>query len=339
MASCLDNLVGVRGCGSETRDYYVNDLTGINIPDFDKALNPEKTNATAALTTIIDTATKLVESDINLRLQNKYTLKTFIDNNVIGYYYDDKETILAETGYLTGYEIRVDKLEYVRFFISGVRLFVPYTGSVAVKIYDLIQGKLVDTVTVSAVSGEIVDVGEIDLSYYSKKQRLHLFIGYESNFSSYKTSYLSPYLGIPDGQSCPDLNCGVYRNGYVYFRSAKIATGALKISTNLEGNSYGAGLSMFYSLQCDFRQVLCNMRNLVALAIWYKAGELIMKELRRSKRLTGVVTVYKQDHAELEAEYRQDYERHFENMLLNMKMPESICFSCNPQVYSQTRLP
>jgi len=339
MASCLDNIVGVRGCGTGESDFYVNDLTGINIPDFDKALNPEKTNAAAAFATIISSGIKIVEADVNARLKSKYELKTFIDNDVIGYYYGDKETVAAETGYLTGYEIRIDKLDYVRFFISGLKLFVPYTGNVPIYIYDLMQDKLLNTVNVSVVSGQIVDVGEIDLSYLSKKQRLHLFIGYQSDFASYKTSYLSPYNGVPESQDCPDITCGLYRNHYVYFRSAKILANAQKIGANVEGNSYGAGISMFYSLQCDFTQVLCNARNLLGLALWYKAGELIMKELRRSKRLTGVVTVYKQDHAELEAEYRADYERAFENVLLNMRLPESICFSCSPQIYSRVNLP
>ena len=118
-----------------------------------------------------------------------------------------------------------------------------------------------------------------------------------------------------------------------------IATSAQKIRNNVESNTYGAGLSFDYSLQCDFTQVLCNARNLMALPVLYKSGELIMKELMHSRRLTGVVTAYKPDHKELMAEYQSEYTRHFENVLLNMKLPNSACFSCTPQVKTQTRLP
>jgi hypothetical protein len=104
--SCLDNLVGVRGCGSTVKDFYVNDLTGINIPDFDKAISLEHTNASAALQDIVSFACKYVDRNVSNAFGTKYQLKSFIENNVLGYYYEDKELIAAQATYLTGYEIK-----------------------------------------------------------------------------------------------------------------------------------------------------------------------------------------------------------------------------------------
>lgn len=337
--SCLDNLVGVRGCGSESYDFYVNDLTGIKIPEFDRAVSQEHTNASAALQGIVEFATKYVERTASNFLGTKYQLKSFIENNVLGYYYEDKEEIAAQPTYLTGYEIRIDSIPYLNFFIQGLNLFVNTTGTVNVVIYDLIQGKLVKTIPVSAVAGEIVTVNDIDFSYPTNKQRLHLFIGYTSACSSYKTSYLPPYASLSSSENCNDRTCGTYRNGYIYFRSAKILSSAAKQNSSLESNTYGSGLSINYSLQCSFTEVMCNARNLFALPILYKAGELIMKELKHSKRLTGVVTVYAKDHDELMKDCEEEFGKQIQDVLLNMQLPNSECFSCTPQVKTIVRTP
>lgn len=336
---CLDNLVGVRGCGSSARDFYVNDLTGISIPDFDKAISPEHTNASAALSDIVTFATRYVENNINVHLGTKYQLKSFIENDTLGYYYQNKEEIAAQATYLTGYEVRIDSVPYLKLFIQGLRLFVNNSGSVPVYIYDLTLGKLLDTVTVTSVAGEIVSVDDLDLEYLTKKQRLHLFIGYTSTFTSYKTSYISPYAPMSVNEECDNVCSGKYRNQFIYFRSAKILSASAKIAQNLEGNEYGSGLSLNYSLQCSFTEVLCNARNMVAMPVLYKAGELIMKELKHSKRLTPVVTVYAKNHDELMKDYQAEYSKQMEELLLNMNMPDSVCFSCTPSVKTRVSFP
>jgi len=337
--SCLDNLVGVRGCGSTAKDFYVNDLTGINIPDFDKAISLEHKNASAALQDIVSFATAYVDRNIGNGLGNKYQLKSFIENNVLGYYYEDKEQIAAQATYLTGYEIKIDSVPYLNLFLQGLNLFVNTTGSVPIYVYDLIQGKLLDTVTVSAVAGEIVTLNDIDLTYATNKQRLHLFIGYASTFASYKTSYISPFVSMRINEDCNNFCSGTYRNGFIYFRSAKILASNPKTNAYLESNDYGSGLSINYSLQCSFTEVLCNARNMMALPILYKAGELIMKELKHSRRLTGVVTIYAKNHDELMKEYEMEYNKQVQDFLLNMVIPDSVCFSCTPQVKTRVALP
>lgn len=335
---CLDNLVGIRGCGQTPAAFNVNDLTGINVPDFDQAISLEHKSAIPALQGIISFATSYVTETVNNYLGAKYELKSFIENDAVGYYYEDKPLISAQTGYLTGYEIRVDAAPYTKLFINGLRLFVNHSGAVPVYVYDLIQGKLLDTITVTAVAGEIVDVNEIDLSYATKKQRLHLFIGYTSIFESYQTAFLSPYAGN-GGAECSDTTCSKYSNSHVYFSTKKIATGSAKIKSNLVDNTGCAGLSLNYSLQCSFTEVMCNARNIFAMPIMYKAGELIMKELKYSKRLTGIVTAYANDHETLMNDYRNECDKQLANILQNMVLPESECFNCTPKIKSKVAVP
>lgn len=339
--SCLNDLIGVKGCGSTPHSFYINDLTGINIADFDKAISPEMKTGKEALEKIITFSTKLVESEINTILGDRYQLKSLIDNDVVGYYYEDKLLMPAQPGVLCGYEVRIDQTPYLNFFLQEIKLFCNFSGQVPVQIWDLIQGKLLDTINVTAVAGEIVSVTGIDKIYATSKQRLRLFIGYDSQFQSYNTSYSSPYGATGAYDNCNSCNGSPYKNGYIYFRSGQVNVSDPKTRSFINSNntSGGAGLSISYSLQCSFTEHLCNMRNKIALPILYKAGSLVMKELKHSRRLTGVVTIYTKNHDELMAEYETEYEKQMNLVLANMQMPESVCFHCTPRVSSKVILP
>ena len=338
MSSCLSGLVGVRGCGGSTAEFAVNDLTGINIPDFDKAISVEKQSASSALTGIVEFATKEVENQIRSHLANKYHLKTFIENDVVGYFHDNKEEVSAQSGYLVGYEVRIDNMAYLNYYLHSLRLFVNTTGTVNVVVYDLIQGKLLDTIPVSAVAGEVVDV-TCDKTYSTKKQRLRLFIGYLSSFDSFKTSYLNPNFSLGRYERCDDVTCGDYFNNNVYYRAAKILNASEKVYSNVESNTYCGGLSLNYSLQCSFTEYICNARNQFALPILYKAGEKIMMELKHSKRLTNIVTVYAQNHEDLMLYYRTEHEKLMNDLIKGIVLPESVCFECDKKVKTAVRLP
>lgn len=334
---CLNDIVGVRGCGGSSALTYLNDLAGISVPDFDKAVSVEQKAAIPAFNNIISHATKLVIQNLNLYFNDKYTVQSFIEDETIGYYYDNKVLMPAQASQLVGYEVKIDKVANLAFTLNQLSIFCNHSGVVPVKVYDLTQGKLLDTINITAVAGQIVTVTGLNNIYYTNKQRLRLFIGYESTFQAYNTNWSSPY-GIGD-------NCGTCAGGHasshVYFRSAQMATGGPFIYSSLSGNttSGGAGLSFNYSLQCSFAEHLCNIRNLLAIPLLYKCGELVMKELRHSRRLTGVVTCYGKDYEVLEKEYKDDHDKMMSDLLLTARIPESICFSCSPRVKSRVMLP
>jgi hypothetical protein len=330
--ACLTNIVGVRGCGNSPTGVYLQNLTGVSIADFDLAINTEQKAAHPALQNIINFATEYTLNNIRQYLSTKYELKSMIDSDVVGYYYDNKEVVTASAGYLTGYEVRIDKTPYLNFHLGSLSLFVNTTATVNVLVYDLLQGKLLDTIPVSAVAGEIVTVYP-DKDYATSKQRLHLFIGYTS-VDSYKTSYTRPYATAHE-----DCCGGCYNNGHIYFGAKKILAASQKISQNLESNSYGAGLSFGYSLTCSFDEYLCNMKSQIAFPVLYKAGELVMQELKHSKRFTGVVTGFRATHDELMTHYSDEHLRLMGDIMNSIKLPNSMCFACNEKTKSVVNLP
>lgn len=329
---CLNGLISVKGCGSNPTASYIQQLPGISIPDIDVSINTDHVNAKAFLEEQILFAQEIVIQDVYQHLALKHELKSFIENEMVGEYYELKTLVSAEAGYLTGIRVRIDSTPYLKFFINQLRLFVNTTGNVSVFIYDLQQAKLLDTITVAAVAGEIVTTN-VNKEYFTQKQSMNLFIGYLSSFGSYKANVTN----AAGGDDC--TGCCSYSNGYVSFFGSKILNASQKTTDNIEGNSGTAGISFSYSLSCSFEEHLCNVRNLLALPLKYKAGELIMQQLKVSKRPNPLVTAYKGDNDELMGYYNGEYNKHMKALLRNMKMPLSVCFECSPQSKSVVVLP
>lgn len=329
---CLNGLVTVKGCGSNPTSSYIQQLPGISIPDIDVSINTDHANAKAFLEEQILFAQEIVIQDVYQHLSLKHELKSFIDNDTVGEYYEQKTTVDAQAAYLTGIRLRIDSTPYLKLFINQIRLFVNTTGDVDILIYDLQQGKLLDTITVEAVAGEIVTTN-VNKEYFTQRQRMNLFICYASTFESYKANVTN---GV-SGDDCTD--CNSYSNGHVSFFGSKILSASQKTTDNIEGNSGTAGISFGYSLSCSFEEHLCNIRNLLALPLKYKAGELIMQQLKVSKRPNPLVTAYKGDNDELMGYYNGEYNKHMKALLKNMKLPSSACFECKPQSKSVLVLP
>jgi len=329
---CLNGLVNVKGCGSNPTSSYIQQLPGISIPDIDVSINTDHVNAKAFLEEQILFAQEIVIQDVYQHLSLKHELKSFIENDMVGEYYDSPTLVDSQATYLTGIRIRIDSMPYLKLFINQLRLFVNTTGNVSVYVYDLQQGKLLDTITVAAVAGQIVTT-DVNLEYYTQKQRMNLFIGYLSTFDNYKANVTD----VAGGDDC--TGCCSYNNGQISFYGAKILNASTKVLDNIESNSGTAGISFSYSLSCSFEEHLCNIRDLLALPLKYKAGELIMQQLKVSKRPNPLVTGYKNDNDDLMGYYNGEYNKYMKNILRNMKMPTSVCFECSPQSKSVVVLP
>ncbi|HWB62329.1 MAG TPA: hypothetical protein VG603_02380 [Chitinophagales bacterium] len=308
---------------------YINQLPGITITDFDKAINNEHSNALARINDLYDLAIQNVASDVQSAIAGKYELKTFIENEVIGYYWENKNVRAAIANSKTGIQARLTISPYMKFKVHRIRLFLNYTGNVTVEAWDLIQGVKLNEVTVAVTDGVISET-LVDWEFATKKQRIDLFFGYHSDFPSYQTN-ITAYKD--DSTVVPWLN------SWIFFRGCSLPDGYAPLYKNLNGNSGTSGISMDYSLQCSFDEKLCNIKNMLAQPLLYKLGWLIMKEIKHSKRLNGVVVGFSKDHDELMHEYEAQYTNQMNQLFRNLAMPRDLCFSCDQRVKSQVILP
>lgn len=327
---CLDGLIGIRGiCTPDTPDsiYYINDLPGISIKEVDAALNSESASAVELITQKLEEAGNLISTRIQTLFQPRFKGTSIISNSVIGYTQDNLQTVGTATGYLIGKQIEILEGDYLELFISRVGLHMASTGTTNVLVYDLIQNKLLDTIPVVTVADEVSYV-DVYKSYKRQGQKLNLFIGY---------AYASSYKTILSRNNCSSCTGQVYQNPYIRFSNKQILSSDTKIQDNLVGGSED-GLILQYSINCSFEPFICSIRHLLAAAIRWKAGELLVMEMIYSKRNNSYINIYGEDHTELLAAYSASYEAEMKNITQNMKLPNNICYQCNKRVKLEVRI-
>lgn len=328
--SCLDNIVAIKGCGEAGAGAWVNHLPGLSVMDFEKAISNEHKSGFARLQELIAQGTEEVVADIRTALGASFSLRSIVDSDSIGHIAENKTAVDAVANYRTGVQVKIQGEPYLAFHISNLRLFVDETGDVEVKVWDVLTGVVLDTFTVAAEAGELVTL-VVNKTYHTAGNRMNLFIGYESDFDSYRTEL--------HANGCNCYGGSGYSNELIYFRGAKVATASAVVNQNVEAQTYTGGIGFDYSLQCSFDEHFCNIRNLITQPVLYKVGSLIAREMRFSKRLTGVVTNFRDDHAELEKEYEMIYRDKIGAVMKNQTLKDSACFGCNSRMKGEVMLP
>lgn len=327
---CLNGLVGIRGiCTPDTPDsiYYINDLPSISIKEVDASLNSESASAVEMINNKLEEAGNLVASRLQTLLQPKFKGASVIQNGIVGYVQNDLQLIETQTGSLIGKHVQILGGDYLELFISRVGLHMAATGNVSVYVYDLNQNKLLDTITVAAVADNVSYV-DVYKSYKGNGQELNLFFGYD---------YAASYKTILSRNNCSSCTGQVYSNQYIRFANRSIPSASSKIEENLVGGG-NDGLILQYAVNCHSDPFICSIKHLLAAAIRWKTGELLVMEMVYSKRNNSFITIYGDDHNALLASYSASYEAEISNITQNMRIPNNICFTCNQRVRLETRI-
>jgi len=331
--TCFDDLIGIKGeCGTPTTPesgLWVQDITELHIGNFDKTITKEQNSGFEALQDIMGFASKEMAHDFRMGFMDKFDAKSIIENDVVGHWKKDLQQQPSEPTYLRGIHTYLESDPYMSLFISEIRVQSQTTGTVNVEVWDLTQNKLLDTIPVTSVAGE-VSTAQVYKKYNTNKQRLDLFIGTDGGTDEmYQTN-------INIKQCC---NKTSYRNGVGRFYGAKILDGGSMTAGNLMGMTGTAGVSITYSVSCDFDQWLCSQRHLLGIPFLYKIGEESMRDFKYAKRLNDIVTLHRADHTELMEYYNEKYQRSMEQIFSNLQVPNNVCFQCRKQVRTRISLP
>jgi len=329
MIECFSNLVGIRtDCGDQVvsdSGYYLQDLPFINLKVADSIVTTQDSGY-ALMQEKLNIAGNYLVSDVRTRMLPYFKNRSIIDNQILGYQMDNMPVIPAETK-LKGIQIKIIEYPFLSVYLSSLSLFVGITGDIDVKIYDLTQSKLLDTITVSAIQDEIVTLN-IHKEYQTNGQVLNLFICYDAtDIPSYNTTVFNQVYGGARG--C--RGCGTRKNianEYVYAYSKEIPLITQVIQSNLQQSGDTGGLSITYSLSCSLDRWICQNRNAFSFALLQRAGVEILRELAMSSRVNSIVTLQKDAAAALQVDLMDDYNTAMDNALKNVNIPNDICFSC-----------
>jgi hypothetical protein len=336
--SCLDGLIGIRGeCGTPTvptSNVYIQDIPFMTIKNADAGINEEMKSGFELIQDKMAFAKKLVVDDVTTFFSSRIKTASVIESETLGYFRDNLELINSEPGYYKGINIRVDQYPYLELFLSSVTLQLDASINTNIYVIDLISGTIIDTVPITTVAN--VPTEKIfNKSYRTNKQRLNLFICFDSGVAGSYTNYLTP--SVQGG--CDSCMQKGYRNTYLRASTMRLSTGDTMIFNNLSGTSNASGISITYSLSCALEPFVCTIANKIALPILYKSASEILKELKYSRRLNSIVTIHSKDIEELQMEYENEYNSRMERLLERVSLPDDICFRCSPRVYSNVRIP
>lgn len=330
---CLDNLIGISNICDETvpsSGMYVQDLRGVTLKLADATIGSDMYSGVELIRQKITFAQNSMLSQLGNLLKEKFQKNSIIQNDAIGFYSRDQRAVALEAGKLKGIRAVVSQYPYTEFFISSITLLLNASITTNIYVYDLMTNKLLDTFPITTVADEPTEI-LVNKSYFSKKQRLSLFVCIDSSVAGTYESTLTPSSCV----GCSDS----WSNRYVQFTQSYILSASNKTDANIRGNRGTNGLSFNYSLNCSSEQWICNIANQLAYPLLHKVGAEIMAECINSKRLNSIVSIYKDDHKTLLEHFENEYISSMSALLQNMKLPNDICFQCNSRVKKVVSIP
>lgn len=355
MLACFENFIGINNVCSPvapTSGLYLNQLPGMTIKVAQKIMTSENESAVTFLNECIDFGLRETIEDVRKAAYPYIRMNSVIENNTVGYWKDDLVPVALEAGKYKGIRIRIDEYPYLSFNLSAIWLQLDASVTTNIKIFDLISGtQLGSDIPITTVANKPTRV-VVNLKFPTNKQRLHLFIAYDSSVAgTFQTLIGQGIAG--DCYSCGQIPKG-YCDDYCYFYGGKIDQGDAKISTNIEAISGSGGMSLDYSLSCNPENFICNISNAIALPALYRIGAQIMLEAKlNTERLNSLVTIHS---ATVDIQYSYYLERYNEMMygqrvsdennvrdksgiIRSLKFPDDICFICSEPAQIATLMP
>jgi len=323
--NCLENLVGLSDCVESNAAFLINDI-GIDANQCQEFMDASYATVDDFFTANRRTAARLLELDILGKMPNQMKSASVLEGNTVGRYPDQRQ-LFSGSG-IRGIKQKVyNDYNYVNIRIKEIRLFTNHTGDVDVKVYNVVTGQEVGSVTVSCVAGQIASA-ECDVQIQSLKQDLELFVGYDvTGIECYNSgNYLKTCCG------------NTFKSGWCTFQSASIESPFTAGQT--QAANYAPGLTYDYEIVCDNLQWFCTHRSLFGMAMVYKTAISILENAMDSG---GQFSNQKTTNYEKNANRLETYSNHYEDQitkaLKSVRFPKNACFTCNTVTEVTNRLP
>ncbi len=336
---CFDDFIGVDGSCND-----VTPLSGLNLSDIGLPIDELNSIVTKDFTggkqlgeKKITFATKTIFNEVLAHFSNAIRPTSLIDQQRIGIPQENLRIESGIAGVMKGIQLEFcQTTSFLDFHVSSISIQVDTTGDVDVEVYDLIQNKLLDTITISAVADEIT-TKFINKTYKSDEKLLQLAFIYDSTGIGNNRTFVK-------STSCSSCGRrGLSRlNTFLEARGVTIGTGEDKIRENFDGQSDTGSISLVYSITCNQEDWLCAFKNLLGTPVLYKSGfEIAIHALHiaPNQRTNTSVTINNDVWEERLTFYEMKYKEHLKNILTKIKIPRGRCYECNKTNFTSITLP
>lgn len=328
--NCFNNLVGIRTeCESQQpsdSNLYIQDLPLISIK-LANSINTEHDNGIELLEQKRNLAIHSMLADVRAKLAPKFEQGSVLQNTTLGVYQDNKPLNNGVADFYKGYRIQTYASGNYTIFISSISIFTDHTGEIPLQVIDLTQGRVIDTIIINGIANEIVTV-DVFKEYKTNNQYLNLFIGYNSTDINSYSALL--YQNATCGSCRPATHS--FKNDVVLANAMGLPVNGPLVQSGLVGLGEGGGLSITFSVNCSMDKWLCQIRNNFSLALLYKWGVEIIKEMKVTSRFNSLVTLKMDARDALLEDFELEYGKAMTDILNNLRLPNDKCFRCNSEV-------
>jgi hypothetical protein len=338
-SNCFDNLVSIRGACTETTatsGLYLDDF-GVTLNECESYVTGDYSDAEDFVLKKIQASGKMIASSVNTFFSGKMITSPLSDNNRAGYVLQDMEADPLVLATMKGIQFNVySEKSFLDFYVDYVELFTDFTGSIDVKVYDLFQNKLLDTISVNTTANQI-SRKTVGKKYSTYRHDMNIAFLYDaSTVGAYKTVISATGCG-----NCRDRNYFFKCNTYTQGRGVQIGVATNKVNENMSGTSYTGGMSVGYSVSCNYDLWLCSIGGLLALPLIYKSCAMIMfAAMNEGKRINTATTINMEQIQRKYNYFDTEYRNEMNRILPLIRIPEdNMCFECNDRVRTRISLP
>jgi len=337
---CFKNLIGISNvCNPVATDsgLNINDLPGMNIDLAEAVKDSSQESGLTLINRKIELAGIGIVSEFRSKLGQKLRTNSVVDNDVIGFYENDLKQVATKADTLRGIQIRVDRYPYLELFVSSISLQLLTGVSTDIEVWDLMTGIQIDTIPITTVPNDIAII-DVHKTYKTHKQKLNLLFAYDAGITPGFKSSLRDGFGT-DCDTCSHSR-RYFQDSFIFTQGVEIADASTKIQQNLRGIGNTGGLSITYSLDCALDGFICSIKNQLAYPLLYRSGMEILEELLHSgTRLNSFVTTHRSNYEELHEKYKEKYDQSMKDILVDLALPNDICFECVQTVSTTNRIP
>ena len=271
-------------------------------------------------------------NDVVTHFGNRMIRRTFLDRVLVGQA-DDRQTLETGTG-IGGVVIEIGRNQTwqrsnVVLRLGSVGLWANTTGTTTITVYDLDDSSIAAQVDVDVIAGRNVLEG-VQIALPAYRRRKSYFITH---------SLGSWYRTTTEATGCSTCVKGRLGADVEVWGGRLPALTPVKRS-NIQRVSHTSGLSVLVTLECAHAQLLCEVKDVMAMPYLYKLGEAIMQRGIHSYSRMNSTRLNIDDLKERADRYGQLYVAAMQNTLGRMRLPEDErCFSCHTPLRSTISLP
>ena len=277
-------------------------------------------------------ARAVMYNDVVTHFGSRMIRRTFLDRVHIGKA-DDRQTLETGAG-IGGIVIEIGRnrtwqKSNVVLRLGSLGLWSNVTGTTTITVYDLDDSSIVATHDIDLIAGRnIMDGVQIALPAYRQRK------------SYYITHTLGAwYRTTTEASGCTTCVKGELGSD-VQVWGGRIAPALPVTRANIQRGSGTSGLSVLMTLECAHAQMLCEVKDVMALPYLYKVGEAMMQRGIQSYNRLNSTRINLENLQDRADRYGQQYVAAMNNTLGRMRLPDDHrCFACHTPARSTVSLP